>query len=61
MNDTEKQFFEELHTLLKKYNADISVDESNTGYPEIAIYGYESAFGSFESFNITRKWIDGNG
>ena len=58
MNDTEKQFLEELHTLLKKYNADISVDESNTGYPEIAIYGYNRE--SFESFNITRKWIDGN-
>lgn len=57
MNDTEKQFFEELHTLLKKYNADISVDESNPGYPEIAIYGYNRE--SFESFNITRRWIDG--
>ena len=55
MNDTEKQFIEELHTLLKKYNADISVDESNIGYPEIAIYGYNRE--SFESFNFTRKWI----
>ena len=58
MNDTEKQFLEELHTLLKKYNADISVDVSNTGYPEIDIYGYNRE--SFESFNITRQWIDGN-
>jgi len=57
MNDIEKQFLEELHTLLKKYNADISVDESTTGYPEIAIYGYNGIGESFESFNITRKWI----
>lgn len=58
MNDTEKQFFEELNTLLKKYNADISVNESIAGCPEIAIYGYNRE--SFESFNITRKWIVGN-
>ena len=60
MNDIEKQFLEELNTLLKKYNADISVGESITGYPEIDIYGFKGTGESFESFNISRKYFDGD-
>jgi hypothetical protein len=55
MNDTEKQFLEELTTLLKKYNADISIEEHINGYPEISIYGNKDG----EYFIITRKYFDG--
>lgn len=57
MNDIEKQFLEELNTLLKKYNADISVDED---YAEIDICGFKGIGESFESFNISRKYFDGD-
>lgn len=51
MNDIEKQFLKELNTLLKKYNAEIHIDEYVFGYPEINIYGKE--------MNIIRKYFDG--
>ena len=55
MNDTEKQFLDELNSLLKKYKADISIDEYINGYPEISIYGYNDG----KEIKITRKFFDG--
>jgi len=54
MNDIEKQFLDELTTLLDKYGAVIHINEYITGYPEIEILGYKDG----EAINIVRKWID---
>lgn len=56
MNDTEKQFLEELTTLLDKYSAIIRINEHITGYPEIEILGYKDG----EAIKIVRKWFDWN-
>lgn len=55
MNNIEKQFIEELNTLLKKYDAEINIDEYVTGYPEIVIYGFKDG----KEIKIVRKWFDG--
>jgi len=54
MNDIEKQFLDELTTLLDKYGAVIHINEYITGYPEIEIMGYKDG----DAINIVRKWID---
>ena len=54
MNDTEKEFLDELNTLLDKYSAVIHIDEYITGYPEIEIMGYKDG----EAIKIVRKWFD---
>ena len=55
MNDIEKQFLDELDTLLDKYSAVICINEYITGYPEIEVMGYKDG----EDIHIIRRWFDG--
>ena len=55
MNDIEKQFLDELTTLLDKYAAEIHIKEYINGYPEIEIMGYKDG----DTIKIIRKYFDG--
>lgn len=55
MKDIEKQFLDELTTLLDKYTAFIHIKEYINDYPEIEIMGYKDG----ETIMIVRKYFDG--